>query len=395
MNTTAVRQTTFDTPGRIDIAPIVEAVRPAILEYEERIEAERTLPPELVEVLWEAGVLRFGHPREVGGLEGHPIDWLDLLFEISRINGSTGWVAMIQGAGGAPLERDVMEEIGRKGRWLIAGSFGRIGQARRVDGGYRVSGKWAFASGAPHATYLNGLAVLLGDDGNPVIDASSGFPQMLTAYFPANEVKIDNVWDGLGIRGSGSCGFTAEDVFVEDRFVVVGMTEDAINAKSFHDRPGFRAPFAITGHAAHSLGVAQAAIDEFIALAQRPPRPNSMRRAVFGHQQAFDIAIGKADSLVRAARAFAWGAVARVYEEAGAEGVASPEALRLMAQARLFATRSGRDATWMIFNQSGTDGVIHGTRLERCFRDASTAGQHVMYSETMYEPIGRYYRTGE
>lgn len=376
------------TPG-IDIAAIVEEVTPAILEYAQQLEVERTLPPALVDVLYDAGVLRFCHPREVGGLEAHPGDWLDLVYELARINGSAGWMAMLQGAPGFILERDVMEEIGRRdGRWLIAGSAGRLGKAHRVAGGYLVSGRWVFASGAPHATYITGLARVYDDNDEVVVDPLDGTPRMISAYLPASEVTLHDDWDGLGLRGTGSCGFSVDGAFVADRFVIDGFV---LTPDSFHDRTLYREGYLQSGHSAHALGVARSAIDAFVEQTRRPPRADSMR-ASFGHQQLHDITIGKADALVRAAKAFSWDAVDRVYQEADANGSASAEARLLMGQSNLFGVRAGRDAVWMIFDQCGTDGVIRGRPLERIFRDASTMAQHATTAETSYASIGQHLR---
>jgi alkylation response protein AidB-like acyl-CoA dehydrogenase len=139
---------------RVDVMPVVEWLRPQIIEALPAIERDRRLPQELTDAMFDAGIHHVALPREFGGLELHILDLLELIFELSRISGSVGWAVVIQN-GGDPLPApDVMRELIDRvdGRWIVSGSHGKIGKARQVDGGYIVNGHFVFASGAPWAT---------------------------------------------------------------------------------------------------------------------------------------------------------------------------------------------------------------------------------------------------
>lgn len=175
--------------ARVDVDAIVAAVAPVILEHEERIEHDHTVPPELADVLYRSGALRTLLPREYGGLECHPLDYLDVVYRLSQLNGSVGWLAAVQPGASVLLAPEVMRTVVPAQRWITAGSAGRVGMARVVDGGVRVNGRWPFASGSPHATYVHVLAMLVDDDHQPVLGADTKAPQVVNVVLPKDRVS--------------------------------------------------------------------------------------------------------------------------------------------------------------------------------------------------------------
>ena len=125
-------------------------------------------------------------PREVGGLEAEPVEWLRLIEELARINASVGWMAFIQsGVGLTFLDPERFERFRLRGggRLILAMSLRRLGgKAVKAEGGYRISGRWPFASGSPYATWLGGMSVVCDSAGAPVLDAN-GQPQRLLAIW--------------------------------------------------------------------------------------------------------------------------------------------------------------------------------------------------------------------
>jgi alkylation response protein AidB-like acyl-CoA dehydrogenase len=223
---TSARDETAAIPSRSSLLDIARRLEPAIREHERAMEEERTLPAVLVDALYESGVFRTFTPRELGGLEVDPVEWLDMVEELSRVNGSVGWLAMIN-AGGTRLRPEVMRRLlAEKGRWINASNLGRIGgTARRVEGGYRISGRWPFSSGAPHSLFMSGQSYVSDEQGEPVIDPVSGGPRVIYATWPAEDGRILDTWDGLGLRGTGSHDIVAEDVLVPDAMVGAGPGE--------------------------------------------------------------------------------------------------------------------------------------------------------------------------
>jgi indole-3-acetate monooxygenase len=387
-NPGAVEVTHGEGASLIDIAHSLE---PLIREHAEALE-ERRIPPPLVEALYDAGVFRAMLPREVGGLEAEPVEWLRMIEELARINASVGWLAFIQsGVGLTFLDPERFERFRQRagGRLMIAMSLGRLGgKAVKVEGGYRITGRWPFASGSPFATWLGGMSIVSDSGGSPVLDAS-GQPQRLLAIWPADQARLIDTWDGLGLRGTGSGDFEVADLFVPD---------DQVNP-GFYGAPAYdRALFRMkempeVGHGAHALGIASAALESFVDAVNARPLPGSTRQMTMGHMQAHQIAFARADALVRAARALLHETVRAAYEDAGANPELSLELRVRLREANIFAVRSAKEAVGLIFDMAGSSAVYRGRSIEQAFRDVNTAANHTNYMETAYTAIGSYFMT--
>src|ERR1700761_7624055 len=166
----------------VSLMGIAHGLEPLIREHAEALEEGR-IPPPLVEALSDAGVFKARLPREVGGLEAEPVEWLQMIEELARINASAGWLAFIQsGVGLTFLDPERFERFRERagGRLMLAMSLGRIGgKAVKVEGGYRISGRWPFASGSPFATWLGGMSFVSDAGGAPVLDAHGPAPRLL------------------------------------------------------------------------------------------------------------------------------------------------------------------------------------------------------------------------
>jgi alkylation response protein AidB-like acyl-CoA dehydrogenase len=368
-------------PSLLEIA---RSLAPLIQEHAEQGERERTIPPALVDALYERGVFRTFLPRELGGLEVGPVEWLDMVEELSRLDASVGWLAIIN-AGGTRLRPDVMRAIlAEKGRWISASNLARTGIARRVDGGYCVSGRWPFASGCPHSLFMSAQMVLHDDAGEVVRHPDDGMPWVISATWPIEPGQILDTWDGLGLRGTGS-----HDIAVEDLFVPEAYTNDRPRAPVYPG-PLYKGSFLFMAHAAHAVGIARRAIDAFVELCGRPAAPGSRRQSSLGKTQMQQVAVAKADALVRAARAFAWEATAQAYAAAVSDGEIPLDLRVRMGQSMIFAVQAGKQAVDLVYEAAGASAVYRGTTLERCFRDIHTAAQHIIVTENRYDSIGQY-----
>ena len=156
--------------GRGDIVEAARSLMPWIRECAEQIEREGRLPGELVRALAEAGVFRMLAPRALGGGEADPLTHFEVIEALSEADGSVGWCAMIGSGGGwfaSLLRPDVGYELFARDPYVVmAGSLGLPPGARAVavDGGYRVSGHWSFASGCLHSKWLIGHTVIQDGD---------------------------------------------------------------------------------------------------------------------------------------------------------------------------------------------------------------------------------------
>jgi indole-3-acetate monooxygenase len=376
---------------RILLVDIAHSLEPLIREHAEALDRGR-IPRPLVEALYDSGVFKAMLPRELGGLEAEPVEWLQMIEELARVNASAGWLAFIQsGIGLTFLDPERFERFRLRagGRLIIAMSLGRIaGKAVKVEGGYRISGRWPFASGSPFATWLGGVSAVCGSDGSPVLDGS-GQPQRVLAIWPADKARLIDTWDGLGLRGTGSGDFEISDLFVPEEQVNPGLYSSPI-----YDRALFRMKeMPELGHGAHALGVASAALESFVRAVNSRPVPGSTRQLAMGHVQAHQIAFARADVLLRAARALLHEVVRLAFAHAGSHPELSLELRVRLREANIFAVRAAKEATSLIFEMAGSSAVYRGHPIEEAFRDITTAANHTNYTETAYAAIGSYFLT--
>jgi indole-3-acetate monooxygenase len=375
----------------VSLIAISRSLEPLIRAHAADLEAGR-IPPQLVAEFYDAGVFRAMLPRELGGLEAEPVEWLQMIEELARLDASAGWLAFIQsGVGLTFLDPERFERFRLRagGRLILAMSLGRIGgKAVRVEGGYRITGRWPFASGSPFATWLGGMSFVCGEDDSAALDGS-GQPQRLLAIWPADQARLIDTWDGLGLRGTGSGDFEISDLFVPDEQVNPGFY-----AAPVYDRALFRIKeMPEVGHGAHALGVASAALESFADAVRSKPVPGSTRQAAMGHMQAHQIAFGRADVLIRAARSLLHGTARAAYEDARAHSELALELRVRLREANIFAVRAAKEAVGLIFDMAGSSAVYRGRPIERAFRDINTAANHTNYLDTAYAAVGSYFLT--
>jgi len=375
----------------VSLVGLARALEPLIREHAQALDEGR-IPLPLVDGLYEAGIFKAMLPREVGGLEAEPVEWLQMIEELARMNASVGWLAFIQSGVGLTFldpERFERFRVRAGGRLILAMNLGRMaGKAVKAEGGYRISGRWPFASGAPFATWLGGMSIVSDEDGSPIVDAH-GQPQRLLAIWPADQARLIDTWDGLGLRGTGSGDFEISDLFVP---------EDQVNREFFGSKVYDRALFRIkempeVGHGAHALGIASAALESFVDAVNMKPLPGSTRHMAMGHMQAHQIAFARADVLVRAARALLYETVRAAYEDAKAHAELALELRVRLREANVFTVRAAKEAVGLIFEMAGSSAVYRGRPIEQAFRDINTAANHTNYVETAYTAIGSYYLT--
>lgn len=226
------------------------------------------LPEPVVRALVAAGLFRLWIPRSFGGFELELPKALRLYEAAARVDGSAGWAVMIGSGGGlfaAYLEPATAAEIYERADAVIAGSGSPDGQAEQVAGGYRVTGRWRYASGADYATTFTANCVVTAG-GKPVL-GSDGKPLIRAMAFEPAQVSILPTWNSSGMRGTGSHDFEVKEAFVPQRRSFSVFTD-----VSREPGPLYRLPFGVLSElpvAAVGVGVAQHALDAFAALASR------------------------------------------------------------------------------------------------------------------------------
>src|SRR5262245_43483967 len=201
------------------VAEHVERARtlaPLVAAEADRGERDRRVTDAVMDALHHGKLFRLLLPRPLDGEELDPVTFVRVIEEIAKADGSTAW-CLCQAAGcamtAAYLSPERAREIFEPPRAVLAWGPGPNARAVAVDGGYRISGTWSFASGSPHATWLGGFCPIFEEDGTRR-RRPDGAPDGRTMLFPATSVVIEDTWHVLGLRATGSNTHVASDLFV-------------------------------------------------------------------------------------------------------------------------------------------------------------------------------------
>ena len=363
------------------VASLTELIRAEGVD----MDATRKVPTAVIAALQHAEVFRLLAPVDIGGGEVDPVTFLDVVEAASHADGSVGWCVMIGGcyatfAGLLPLEG--ARHIYGDPQTISAGAFRPAGVAVEVDGGYRVTGRWPFASGSSHADwYIGGCVVHR--DGEPVMGAA-GAPLVRECFFPASVTEIIDTWDSTGLRGTASHDYAVSDVFVPASHTMWFQDPPTI------DRPLYRMPavamFA-TFVAAVPLGIARHAIDEFVSLADtKAPQRSS---TVLADKPIAQDRLGRAHALVAAGRRYLTETLNDLWVQVQAGHVPTMADRGPLWLAATHAAHSALEAIGLLYTAAGASGVYARSPLDRCLRDARTAVQHICTQELHFELAGR------
>ncbi len=360
-------------------------VAPDVVALRTEIEEARRIPAALAEAIASAGLSYMYLPRSVGGPEAAPLEAFAAIEELSKADGSVGWCAMIssdiaQFVGW--LEPTVAGEIGNR-PVTFAGSLRPLGRATPVHGGYRVTGQWNFASGIDNAQWLYAPCVLM--DGDVPRMTPAGTPAVRAMWLPVSAATIKDTWSVMGLRGTGSQDFMIDDAFVPQSFTCFLGERPHQGGPLYQPRMIFSVLFAL--NAAHALGIARGAMEEFVGIAAREASMQSS--TLLRERPSVQAQIGEAEAILNAARAYVVDAVGRAWT-ATCENKLDPAPD--IAQARLAITHSVHEAGRVVrqlFHAAGTNAIHTRHPLERHFRDIHVAEQHNAAFRSYYESAGK------
>ncbi|MEO6040825.1 MAG: acyl-CoA dehydrogenase family protein [Croceibacterium sp.] len=374
---------TEGSPGAAQILANARAMAPAIAARSEEIEALRRLPADLVADLRAAGFFRMGRSRAKGGPQISLPEHLEVIEVLAHADPSVGWCVKIGTDSGLLAEFLPPVASARllpEPDMITAGQFTTAhGTLERVEGGYRLTGRFPFGSGVTHADVVMSGGALT-DRGAPVV-GPSGIPEGRLAFCRADQLVIEDTWHTHGLRGSGSTHYRADGVFIpEDQALRI---EQAMFANR---EPLYSSGFNwVTTMAAVPLGTARRALDEAKALVAKrkagiPPRP--MAETVQARE-----AIARAETAWGAAHAFLYRAAGEFWAELEA-GTPALETKGCLALANVNAFRMAAEVTRQLFDLIGANVIFHGSVLERLARDALTLNQHMIIAQPAVETYG-------
>lgn len=352
----------------------------------DQIEADGQLPPVVVDAMSEARLFQLYCPIEAGGPQADPVTVFQVTETLARADGSVAWCSSISTALSTYLAwlspAGLAEVTGAGGRVRLAGSARPLGVARPVgESGFQVDGHWDFASNVAHADYYVGTCIL--EDGRP---QPEGLPRTKSVFVPVGQGTVVPTWDALGMRGTSSHDFVVEDLFVPaDRVTAMRHVRER-SAFVYRDRLTAVAIWSPTAGVA--LGLARGALDDFGALAVRPTTasPTALRE-----RREAQLALGQAEAIVGAARAYCVATIGAAWEAFQAGGQAGELDLPI-AQARLAITHAMGEAVraiQLLQRAAGTTGLFARAGLERRFRDAHVASHHAAGLAGHIEAAGR------
>ena len=380
--------TTIELSTRDQLLAAAEALRPLVAEHADAIERERRLPEVVVRALTEAGVFRMAVPAALGGLEVDPGTFMRVFEALAAADGSTGWCVMIGASGG--LFAGYLPEAGAREVFgdpaaVAAGTVAPTGRAVPVDGGYRLSGRWAFASGVQHCRWLLANAVVT--DGDGPRRTAEGAPEMRLLFVPAGEYEILDTWTTGGLRGTGS-----HDVAVADAFVPEDRGFPFPGGRSVLGRPLYRGPITTwlgPTVASVALGIARASVETLCDLAGR--KVPTFRQNLLRERAVIQAQVAKAEATLRSARAFLYETVDAVWRTVSAGAEPSVEEQHLLRLAGAHAADSALAVVEMMYKAGGGTSVYSRSPLDRQMRDVHAATQHIGVSSIHYELAGRLF----
>jgi alkylation response protein AidB-like acyl-CoA dehydrogenase len=358
----------------------IKSLRPHLEARWPELEAGRRMPLDIVAQLREIGVFRMVTPKTVGGFDLGQRQVCDVLSELSAVDASIGWVALIGAAAGIALSllpKETFERVYSDGADRIAaGASSATGMGEIVSGGYRVTGRWSFASGCQHADWLFGSFII----------TKKGLDRPITRMFflPASQWQIEDTWKVEGLKGTGSHHIALRHTFVpEQNTIDVAAAKPAIPTSL--NSCGFR--LFPTHHAAFAIGVAESAIAEFVALATGGKVPAAGRTAV-KDSQIVQYELGRADAALRAARALLNMQCGIDEAEASAVSAADLASLVRRVQSSVWITETCTGVIDTCYRLAGSDAVYESSPLQRRMRDMRAATQHLWGQLRHYAPAG-------
>jgi alkylation response protein AidB-like acyl-CoA dehydrogenase len=370
-----------------DVLERIDGVLPAIRARRAEIESGRRLPPDLVELLQNTGVFSMSVPRAVGGTEARLTEIMSAIERVASVDGSAGWCTMIgitSNTAAGYLSDSGAKEIFADPNVLVAAVAAPAGQAVPCDGGLRVSGRWPFASGVTHSEWVWAGAAIM-DGAQPRMTPQG--PAIAHMFMPARDIEIHDTWFVSGLCGTGSNDISATEVDVPESRVFALFDPSEHRPEPLYQLSP--AGLFVAEVASVSLGVARAAIDEFVALA--PTKTPAMSSAALADKPVAQIEIARIEARLQAARSFLYGAVDDIWQTL-ADG--TPYTMRqeaLVRAAGLNAVETAARGTATINTLGGSSSIYSSSSLQRHARDAEAITHHFTAAPHVWEDVGRVF----
>lgn len=367
----------------------VRDIAATIADAAAEAERDRRLPDHLMAALHDAGLFRLLLPAPCGGAEMDPPALFEVMEAVAKLDASTAWcLGQANGCAmsAAYLEPAVADEIwGRDPAAVLAWGPGKA-QAVCEGDGYRVTGAWSFASGGRNATWFGGHSTVMEADGKPRRRAD-GTVAIRTMLFPAAQATMTEMWDVIGLLGTGSDGFTVSDLYVPHDHSFA--REDA--AERRHDTPLYQFPavslFAVA-FAAVAVGIARPMLDSFkdLAAAKRPRLTHNVLR----DDALVQAEVARSEARLGAARAYLRSEIDDIWRAVMASGRLTVEQRMRIRLASTHAIHEARAVADSAYEMAGASAIFTSGPFERRFRDMHTVAQQLQGRAANFQTVGAF-----
>jgi indole-3-acetate monooxygenase len=384
---------TSEIEGRADdndcSSPLARAtaIGPAIRASADDIERTRRIPEPLLTGLHASGLFRLLLPRAYGGGEVEPCEYLAAIIEVSRHDASIGWNMFVANSSAliAPhLPQATAAEIFGNPRTIIAWGPPNACRARAVPGGYRVSGRWDFASGCHQALWMGMHGHVEETDGSLRLNAAQR-PTIRTLLFPADRATLIDTWTTIGLRGTASDSYTVEDLFVPEAYSATREDPAGRNIAGPLYAFTMQGLYAV-GVAGVGLGAAREMLSELVRLgATKTPRG----LARLADQPLVQAEVARSEARLGSAEAYLRAILAEIYAHADQWAAIDTEDRARVRLACANAIQGAIEVADAVYKAAGVDAIFPGSPFERRFRDIHTLSQQIQSRSAHFEAVGR------
>ena len=340
----------------------------------------------MVSALIKNGLYKSLLPKSIGGFESPPMVFMEMLEEIAKADASTAWCVgqcSVVGMTAAYLDADVAHQVFGKPDDIMA--WGAIAHAvQAVPGGYTISARWDFASGSRQANWLGAHVQVLEADGTTRM-RPNGTPEIRTIVFPASSATMHDMWNVIGLCGTGTNSYSVENLFIPDNFAALRDDFSALREKGPLYGITTYSMFGL-GFGAVALGVARATLDAATDLARKK---HSVGITAMKDNSAVQGLIGRTEAKLRAARAYHFSTATEAWQEMLNTGKLSEQGRAAIRLSATYTIHQAAEVVDTAYHMAGATAVFKSNPFERRFRDMHAIAQQIQSRDTHYEDVGK------
>jgi alkylation response protein AidB-like acyl-CoA dehydrogenase len=379
-----------DAALRQDYIERAKELKPMLREASDECEKHREVPEHIVEAMVERGIFKMLLPKSIGGGELDPLTYTAVLEILAAGDGSPAW-CLGQNSGcsmTAPyLDHGIAREIfgGPRGILAWGPEVPGAGKCVAVDSGYRATGRWGFATGSRHASWIGAHCPVFEADGSPRF-GSNGRQVTRTMLVPRSEVTIIDNWQVLGLRGTGSDSYELKDHFVAQSHTAIRDSDAERREKG--PLYQFTSGMIYAMSFSHvSLGIARGAYDAFIEIARdKVPRGT---KGTLRENNVVQAQASQCEAKLKSSRAYLRGVIAEMWDDAQRTGKISAEHHPQLRLASTWAINQARDVVATVYHAAGASAIFESNPLERRMRDIHAGTQQGQGRPIHFETVGQ------